>query len=275
MMQRPMKLIGIASALLVLGAAGGLWLSGVLSPGSQDAALPVPPEPPRLSQAPEYARCLDLLLVDPTGARGFARDWHMQGGGEGAAQCEALAQLSLGEPDAAAEALERIAARSEAGIAARAAVFGQAAEAWRAAGKPQRAAAAASLALALTPQDADLLLERAMARLALNQEAAALADLDLAVALDADRAEAWIWRAAAQRRLEQLRPAEDSITAALRLAPRNVEALLERGILRQLRGEAEAARRDWERVLELAPDSPAADLAAQNLALIEAGPSLR
>jgi hypothetical protein len=28
-------------------------------------------------------------------------------------------------------------------------------------------------------------------------------------------------------------------------------------------------------VLELAPDSAAADLAAQNLALIEAGPSLR
>jgi tetratricopeptide (TPR) repeat protein len=266
MVQKPIKLIGVATALLVLGAVGGLWLS---------AALPVPPEPPRLSQAPEYTRCLDLLLVDPAGARGFARDWHMQGGGEGAAQCEALAQLSLGEPDAAAEALERIAARSEAGLAARAAVFGQAAEAWRAAGKPQRAAAAASLALALTPQDADLLLERAMARLALNQEANALADLDLAVVLDADRAEAWIWRAAAQRRLERLRPAEDSITSALRLAPRNVEALLERGILRQLRGEAEAARRDWERVLELAPDSATADLAAQNLALIEAGPSGR
>ncbi|MCA3339602.1 MAG: hypothetical protein ACK6DJ_04150 [Alphaproteobacteria bacterium] len=270
-----MKLIGVATALLVVGAAGGLWLSGVLSPAQQDAALPVPPEPPRLSQAPEYGRCLDLLLVDPTGARGFARDWHMQGGGEGAAQCEALAQLSLGEADPAAEALERIAARSEAGIAARAAVFGQAAEAWRAAGKPQRAAAAASLALALTPQDPDLLLERAMARLALGQVPGALADLDLAVVLDADRAEAWIWRAAAQRRLERLRPAEDSITTALRLAPRNVEALLERGILRQLRGEGEAARRDWERVLELAPDSAAADLAAQNLALIEAGPSQR
>jgi len=263
-----MKLIGVATALLVLGAAGGLWLSGVLPLVQQDAALPVPPEPPRLSQAPEYARCLDLLLADPAGARGLARDWHMQGGGEGAAQCEALAQLSLGEAEAAAEALERIAARSEAGLAARAGVLGQAAEAWRAAGKPQRATAAASLALALTPQDPDLLLERAMA-------ADALADLDLAVVLDADRAEAWIWRAAAQRRLDSLRPAEDSITTALRLAPRNVEALLERGILRQLRGEAEAARSDWERVLELAPDSPAADLAAQNLALIEAGPGQR
>jgi tetratricopeptide (TPR) repeat protein len=114
-----------------------------------------------------------------------------------------------------------------------------------------------------------------MARLALGQVPGALADLDLAVVLDADRAEAWIWRAAAQRRLESLGPAEDSITTALRLAPRNVEALLERGILRQLRGEAEAARRDWERVLEFAPNSAAADLAAQNLALIEAGPSQR
>ena len=275
MKPRPMKLIGFTTALLVIGAAGGLWLSGLINNEHQNAALPVPPEPPRLSQAPEYGRCLDLLLADPAGARGFARDWYMQGGGEGAAQCEALAQLSLGEADAAAEALERIAARSEAGLAARAAVFGQAAEAWRAAGKPQRASAAASLALALTPQDADLLLERAMARLALNQLPGALVDLDLAVVLDADRAEAWVLRAAAQRRLERLNPAEDSITTALRLAPRNVEALLERGILRQLRGEAEAARRDWERVMELAPDSAAADLAAQNLALMEAGPSQR
>jgi tetratricopeptide (TPR) repeat protein len=275
MVQNPMKLIGVATALLVVGAAGGLWFAGVLSSAKQDAGLPVPPEPPRLSQAPEYARCLDLLPADPVGARSFAREWLMQGGGEGAAQCEALAQLSLGEADAAAEALERIATRSEAGLAARAAVFGQAAEAWRAASKPQRAAAAASLALALTPQDPDLLLERALARMALDQVSGALADLDLAAVLDADRAETWIWRATAQRRLENFRSAEDSITTALRLAPRNVEALLERGILRQLRGEVDAARRDWERVLELAADSPAADLAAQNLALIEAGPSSR
>ena len=275
MKPRPMKLIGVATALLVIGAAGGLWFSGLMSGAQQDAALPVPPEPPRLSQAPEYARCLDLLLVDPAGARGFARDWYMQGGGEGAAQCEALAQLSLGEADAAAEALERIAARSEAGLAARAAVFGQAAEAWRASGKPQRAAAAASLALALVPQDADLLVERAMARLALGQLAGALSDLDQVVVLDPDRIETWVFRAVALRRLDRLRAAEESVAAALRLAPRNVEALLERGILRQLKGEAIAARQDWEKILELAPDSGTADLAAQNLALMEAGPSAR
>lgn len=275
MLKRSLKPIGVAAALMLMGVVGGLWLSGSLSSEQSKTALPVPPDPPLLSDAPEYARCLDLLLADPASARGFARDWLMQGGGEGAEQCEALARLSLGEAEAAAEALERIAARSAAGLAARASVFGEAAEAWRAAGKPQRAAAAATLALALTPQDPDLLLERALARLALDQVAMALADLDLAVVLDPSRAEAWVWRAAAQRRLELLRPAEDSITTALRLAPQNVEALLERGILRQTRGEAEGARRDWERVLELDPYSPAADLAAQNLELVGAEPRQR
>ena len=275
MTRKPIIMAGAALALLALGMAGGAWWHGWLTEEATLAELPVPPDPPRLSQAPEYTRCLDLLLMDPEGARGFAQDWLMQGGGEGAEQCAALARLSLGEADAAAEALERIAARSEAGLAARATVFGQAAEAWRVSGKPQRAAAAASLALALVPQDADLLVERAMARLALGQLAGALSDLDQVVVLNPDRIETWVFRAVALRRLDRLRAAEESVASALRLAPHHVEALLERGILRQLKGEALAARQDWEKILELAPDSGTADLAAQNLALMEAGPSAR
>ena len=59
--------------------------------------------------------------------------------------------------------------------------------------------------------------------------------------------------------------------AALTAAPDNPEALLERGILHQLRGNEAQARADWERVVSVAPDSPAAELAQQNLALNEAG----
>jgi two-component system nitrogen regulation sensor histidine kinase NtrY len=66
-----------------------------------------------------------------------------------------------------------------------------------------------------------------------------------------------------------------SVERALALAPDHPEALLERGILRQLRGDADGARRDWERVLAVAPDSLAADLADQNLSLNAAGPVLR
>jgi regulator of sirC expression with transglutaminase-like and TPR domain len=51
--------------------------------------------------------------------------------------------------------------------------------------------------------------------------------------------------------------------------------LLERGILRQRRNDDEGARADWQRAISLAPDTATADLAEQNLALLEAGPVRR
>lgn len=259
--------------MLVVAAGGGAWW--FLSGGSTEDPLPTPPDPPRLVDAPEYERCLQMLDEDPEGARSFADGWAMQGGGEAAAHCAALAALILGDAERAAETLERIAARSQAGIAARAAVFGQAGEAWIAAGRPERAHAALTLALALTPADPELLSERALSSLALDRPAEALRDADLVVAADPTRTEAWIIRASALRRLDRLEPAADSVVQALRLEADNVEGLLERGIIRQAQGDAAGARADWERVLELSPDSAAADLAAQNMALIEAGPSRR
>ncbi|MBR0651192.1 tetratricopeptide repeat protein [Roseomonas terrae] len=267
----PFRLLLTGAAMLLIVAGGGAWWWLSASPGI-DEALPTPPDPPRLTDAPEYERCLQMLDEDPEGARSLADSWAMEGGGEAAAHCAALAMLSLGEAERAAEALERIATRSRAGIAARAAVFGQSGEAWIAAGRPERAHAALSLALALTPANPELLAERAMASLALNRPAEALTDLDQVVAAEPSFAEAWVIRASALRRLERLGPAAESVVHALRLEPDNVEALLERGIIRQAQGDAAGARADWERVVELAPDGAAADLAAQNMALIEAGP---
>ena len=51
--------------------------------------------------------------------------------------------------------------------------------------------------------------------------------------------------------------------------------LVERGILRQRMGDGAGARADWEHAIELDPDSTTADLAEQNLALLEAGPERR
>lgn len=269
----PFRILLAGAAVLLLAAGGGAWW--FLAGGGPEDILPTPPDPPRLTDAPEYERCLDMLEDDPEGARSLADSWTMEGGGEGAAHCAALAALTLGEAERAAEALERIAARSQAGIAARAAVFGQAGEAWIAAGKPQRAHAALTLALALAPSDPGLLAERAMALLALGRPAEALEDADRAVAGDAANVAAWVLRASALRRLERVGPAAESVAEALRQEPDNVEALLERGIIRQIQGEGAAARADWERVIELAPDAAVADLAAQNMALIEAGPARR
>jgi tetratricopeptide (TPR) repeat protein len=84
-----------------------------------------------------------------------------------------------------------------------------------------------------------------------------------------------VFRAAAWRQLDRAEPARRDIERALELDPENAEALLERGILRQLAGDTEGARIDWERAIELAPHSAIADLALQNLALNEAGPAGR
>jgi len=65
------------------------------------------------------------------------------------------------------------------------------------------------------------------------------------------------------------------VRQALKIDPDNPEGLLERGILKQMRGDLAGARLDWQQVIQLAPDSPAADLAEQNLALNEAGPQRR
>ena len=73
----------------------------------------------------------------------------------------------------------------------------------------------------------------------------------------------------------QLELAQDDIDRALMLDPDRPDALLERGILRQRRNDRSGARDDWERAISLAPDSSTADLAQQNLALLEAGPSRR
>jgi tetratricopeptide (TPR) repeat protein len=143
------------------------------------------------------------------------------------------------------------------------------------AGDAGRAYAAATLGLSLMPEDAGLLLDRAVAAGNLGRFAEALADLDRVLAADPRRAEAWAFRAAALRRMDRAAEALAAAERALALDPDHPEALLERGILRQAAGDAEGARGDWLRVLQAAPDSAAADLAAQNLELLDAGPAAR
>ncbi|WP_376090278.1 tetratricopeptide repeat protein [Roseomonas sp. CCTCC AB2023176] len=183
--------------------------------------------------------------------------------------------LALGEPERAAPRLEALAASTGAGTAARAAVLGQAGQAWMVAGQPTRAFGAITMALALTPEDVDLLIDRAIAAAAMGRLRDAFADADRASSLDPQRVEPWIYRAAALRRLDRPQEALRDIERALALDPASPEALLERGILRQLQGDSAGARADWESVIANSPDSAAADLAQQNLALNEAGPSRR
>jgi regulator of sirC expression with transglutaminase-like and TPR domain len=266
----------MSAAALFLAAGIGAWL--LLPDGGgemveADAPIPLPPVPPRIASGLEYERCLGLLTTEPESAEAVARAWVERGGGEPAVHCLALSRLALGEPVPAAEDLERLASASASPASIRAALLEQATQAWLMAGVASRARTTATSALALTPDDPTLLIERATAVLQLDRPGEAAVDLDRALSLDPRRADALVLRAAALRQTERVADALADAEAALRLDPDNAEALLERGILRQRRHDDAGARADWERAIELSPDSATADLARQNLALLEAGPS--
>jgi len=243
------------------------------APGEQ--ALPIPPVPPRIAEGEEYDRCLGMLSNDPSGANVFADAWEATGGGDGAAHCRALAEIALGAPENGAELMDKLAGASQAAAAARASVYGQAGQAWLMAGDPGRAFGSATLGLSLTPDDADLLIDRSIAAATLERYDDAVDDLSHALDLDPRRVEALVFRGAAWRHLNHLDLAQDDIDRAFAQDPENPEASLERGILRQRRGDRDGARQDWEQAIALSPDTATGDLARQNLALLEAGPERR
>ena len=130
---------------------------------STEQSLPVPPVPPRIAEGEEYERCLAMLSTDPVGANAYADAWQATGGGEGAVHCHALAQIALGNPDVGAGMLEKLANNSRAPALARASVYGQAVQAWLMADDPGHAYGAATLALALSPNDPELWIDRSIA----------------------------------------------------------------------------------------------------------------
>src|SRR5690606_33378264 len=81
--------------------------------------------------------------------------------------------------------------------------------------------------------------------------------------------EVLVLRAEAYRRVEAPELALDDLERVLALEPENAEALMQRGLVRFEMGDPEAARQDWRRVVELAPESEAGAAARQNLQQME------
>lgn len=275
-------IIGGAALLVLAAAASGIWWYQTPPPPDpietvedDGGMLPIPPVPPRIAEGTDYEKCLSMLTNDPAGAQVFAEAWEATGGGDGATHCLALATVALGEPEKGADMLEQLAAKSRGSALSRATVYGQADQAWLMAGDAAHALGAATLALALSPTDADLLVDRAVAGGILERYQDSIDDLTAALDIDPRRADAYTFRGSAWRHFGRMDLAQDDIDRALLLDPDRPESLLERGILRQRRNDTNGARSDWERAINLLPDSATADLAQQNLALLEAGPVQR
>ncbi len=116
---------------------------------------------------------------------------------------------------------------------------------------------------------ASLGLDRATALVGMGREAEAVDALDRARADDPDNGQAWLLSATLSRRLDNLDLAQQPIVEAGRLLPGDPLGGLEAGVIAVLAGQDEAARRSWQSVVDLAPDSDAAATARDYLLQLE------
>lgn len=217
-------------------------------------------------QALEYERCMALAKDSPDMGFESAMTWRDLGGGDPALHCAAVALYELGHFAEAALRFERL-GQSEASDdhSLRAALLGQAGNAWLMAGDNARAHAALTGALVLSPDDPELLVDRSLVLASAENYAQALDDLNRVLALTPDHVDALVFRASAYRYLAQPDRALNDIERALALLPGNGGALLERGNLRRLRGDEAGARADWLAIVRDMPDAPEAEAARGNL----------
>jgi tetratricopeptide (TPR) repeat protein len=262
-----------SSSILIVGLAGAVWWLSAPSmpPESAVVDLPVPPFPPRIAEGKDYEVCLATLATDRAGSVAIA-EAAPAAGDDGAVHCRGLALIAVGKPAQGAELLEQLSQQSNAPALARASVLAQAGQARLMVAQADKAADDASLALKLSPDDTELFILRASAEGLLGQFEDAVGDLSQALQLDPARPDALVARAVVRRKLNQLDLAQADVSQALTLDPDDPDALLERGILRQRTGDSTGARADWEHALGVDPNSTTADLAAQHLSLLEAGP---
>jgi tetratricopeptide (TPR) repeat protein len=221
--------------------------------------------------AQRYAACLELAHGEPARGLERARTWRDTGGGDPARHCEGVALIRLGRYAEAGRRLEDLAETLSTGSGAgmRAKALAQAGQAWVLAGKPARAEAVYGQALDLSPKDVELWIDRALARFDMGRYWEAIDDLNRANELAPDRADVLVFRASAYRHVEAPTMAKADIRAALNRAPKHPEGLLEQGNIRRLAGNKTGARAAWLKVIEVAPESPAADAARENLAKLD------
>lgn len=246
----------------------GAFVALLLLPSAALAAQSAqPPQTAVEAQEATYNHCLDLARTDPGAARDMAAKWAAQGGAHPADHCYAVALIGLKQYQPAAQRLDKLAEAmlTVAPNSLRAEVLDQAGQAWLLGGDPQRAYNDTGAALALAPNDPDILIDRAEAAGEAGWFEKAVADLDIVLKADPRRVDALIYRATAYRALNQLDPALADADAAVHLAPNSAPAVLERGNVRGLKGDVDGARQDWHTAMTLAPGSAAALAARANL----------
>ncbi len=239
----------------------------------QASTLAPPPAGGDAAILARYRECTALVTSSPEQAIETANAWIVQGGGVHARACLGLAYVALDRWAPAATVYEQAARAAENGSDARRADFWvQSANAWLAAGEPQRAVQALDAALATAGVGDELRgeahLDRARALVALGNEAGARQDLDHALRLVAADPLAWYLSAGLALRANQLDRARTDIARARELGADNPDILLLAGTIAGRSGNMEEAERLYRRLVAQAPDSDAGRQASESLATL-------
>jgi len=234
-----------------------------------------------------YSDCMDLAKQTPDKAINKALVWQNEHGGIPARHCEATGLFHLKEYKEAAARLEAIAEDMRIGkdmpvrhrkrmVATGpmlADMYGQAAIAWLLADEVVNAESAIDAALSLvingSPQEAELLVDRARIAAVDEDFDLALSDLEKVQALDPGRKDILVLVAAAARGTGDYGKAEQAINEFLELFPKRPDGHLEHGNLYDARGLTDYARASWLMVLSLVESGPDADAARANLERID------
>jgi len=219
-------------------------------------------------------QCRSLIDASPEAAIDFASDPAHVGGANNAKLCQAEAYIALNKPaQAAALYLDLAGHIPDKTLSLD--LYRKSAWQYALANEEGKAKAALVQALALDPGNIGILYDRAAIESQTEDFWSAKTDLDTALSRIEPLSQTvlavkiYILKAKIDKALGQRESAESDLEEALSLAPRELDALLNRGILRAEMGDVDGAKRDWQSVLEIGPNSEQAPYAHHLLNIVD------
>jgi tetratricopeptide (TPR) repeat protein len=257
------------------GTPGGQrFLKAAAGSAALALALVLAAAPAHAATVTDFATCARLAEQTPADALPAAQAWLDHGGGDAARLCRAEALFLHGDFAPAGEVFEALATSSIARTPVQAAnLYDRAGLSWLRAGDAARAEKLITTALERLPGDTDLLIDRALARAEGKRYREAIEDLSEVLKQAPRRAEIYLYRAEAWQALNRLDQALADADHVLTLKPGDGEALVLRGTLHALSGDATGARLDWREVIRREPDSANGKTAAERLSRLDHAPA--